>query len=1239
MEKFPRGRPDGKPSEPGEGGAAVRTPSQGDGSSSGSVPLPDSPTLIDIPGPSTPVPSSDSPTIVDIPSGSSSDSPTMVDIGPDSPTMVEGVSPAPGKTPAWKPRGQSNPVMLAPGALLGQRYEVLQILGEGGMGAVYKARDIELNRMVALKVIRPDLAGNQAIIDRFKQELLLATQVTHKNVIRIYDLSEADGMKFITMEYVEGEDLRGLMQKKGKLAPLEAVEIMQQTCRALDAAHSAGIIHRDLKPQNIMRDKTGRILVMDFGLARTLEGDGMTQTGALVGTMDYMSPEQALGKDLDQRSDLFAMGLIFYELLTGKMPYKADSVVASLLKRTQERAAPVSSHDGTIPVALSNIVGKCMEPDVKLRYQSSAEILADLDAYQGGRAAATLKFPTSSKPWGQTIPWHWIGGAVAVVVLAVTGFLYRDKLFNPTPARTPSGPVVSLAILPFRNASGDPALDWLGPSVAEMLSTDVGQSSQLRTVSPDRLHQVLADLHLTPNASLDPTALRHLADFTNADILVSGQYARFGDQIRIDAVLQDLKHDRRIPLKVDVPSEKEIPGAVDRLAESVRQNLSVSRDVLAELKASSFQPTSSSVPALRDYNQGVQLLRGGKNLEAVKAFQSAIGEDPNFALAYSNLAEANSALGYDSDAEQASRKAVELSQQSPLAEKYLIQATYAHVIKDNKKAIEAYENLAKSMPDNADVEFALGSLYTGSGDYDKARAQLSNLLKSDPKNLKALRQLGLVEITDGKPQAALESLNKGLSLAVQTDNQEMKALFLHAIGISYGQMNKPDDAMSNYQDAIAINRRLGLRRALASNLLEMASVENSEGKPDAALAGYNQALQIQREIGMKKEVGDTLIFIGVAYQSKGDYDKALQNFKEALQIHRDNGNESTQALCLNNIGNVYSGKGDNDNALIYLQQALQLREKLKSTDAISETLASIGQVYINTGRYDEALPAFMRSLDLRRKDGDTRGVAEESHDIGMVFEYQGRLGAAVGDLQDAVKGYRDVGDRSVYMVELLNDLAEALAQAGRGPEAAPLLQEVQSMALTLKNDIAQAEILNTQGNVQRYRGDWKAAQGFYDQALRAASRGKDPDQVLISKLHLAEAAQGGGRAPSAVHDFRNLTQQAGSRGLKYLSLQSSVDMAEAMINSKDYAHAQQELQTDLITSEKMGSRYQSVRIHNLLGNALRLSGNAADASGHYRQALSLIDDMRKEPGAEKLLDRADLKSLFAQASQFAPAKN
>jgi serine/threonine protein kinase len=233
------------------------------------------------------------------------------------------------------------------------------------MGAVYKAMDRELNRPVALKVIRPELARNKGIIDRFKQELLLAREVTHRNVIRIFDLGEADGIKFITMEYVEGEDLRALLLKKNKLSPEEAVDILQQVCRALDAAHSVGIIHRDLKPQNIMRDKTGRILVMDFGLARTVDGDGMTQTGMLVGTMDYMSPEQALGQNLDQRSDIYTAGLIFYELLLGKRPFKADTAIASLIKRTQERVAPIT--DKTIPGSIIPIVSKCLEKDVALR--------------------------------------------------------------------------------------------------------------------------------------------------------------------------------------------------------------------------------------------------------------------------------------------------------------------------------------------------------------------------------------------------------------------------------------------------------------------------------------------------------------------------------------------------------------------------------------------------------------------------------------------------------------------------------------------------------------------------------------------------------------------------------------------------------------------------------------------------------------------------------------------------------
>jgi serine/threonine protein kinase len=219
------------------------------------------------------------------------------------------------------------------------------MLGVGGMGEVYKAKDIALGRLVALKVIRPELASNPAIIDRFKQEILLSSNVTHKNVIRIYDLGEADGMKFITMEYVDGRDLRGVLHEQGKFSPKEAIAVIRQVCYALEAAHAVGVIHRDLKPQNIMCEPGGRVLVMDFGLARTLDDNGLTQSGNLVGTLEYMSPEQALAKEIDQRSDIFALGIIFYELLIGTAPYQAHSAVASFASSIPRflRTSPTSS--------------------------------------------------------------------------------------------------------------------------------------------------------------------------------------------------------------------------------------------------------------------------------------------------------------------------------------------------------------------------------------------------------------------------------------------------------------------------------------------------------------------------------------------------------------------------------------------------------------------------------------------------------------------------------------------------------------------------------------------------------------------------------------------------------------------------------------------------------------------------------------------------------------------------------
>ena len=1194
-------------SKPGQGG--VRAPVKGE-SSSANVHVP-----------------SDADTIFGAPSVSPKPS--------DSPTVVGTFSQVlPGD---YTEGGQH---VLTSGHLLSQRYEVLSLLGEGGMGAVYKARDVELGRIVALKVIRPDLARNRAILDRFKQELILATQVTHRNVVRIYDLGEAEGIKFITMEYVEGVDLAAVIHQRAKLPPHEAVNIIEQVCRALEAAHSVGVIHRDLKPQNIMLEKgTGRILVMDFGLAKTLEGDRMTQTGAMVGTMEYMSPEQALAGNLDQRSDIFSLGLIFYELLTGQTPFRADSALASLIKRTQERVVPVSELDKSVPSELSQIVSRSLERDVALRYQTAAELLADLELWAGtgksGIIAARLK--PGPRRWADENK-RLLAGAIGLALLLVatlTYFFVRPRSASVPQAKQEAqvASARSLAILPFRNSSGDPKDDWIGSSVADMLSTDIGQSAHLHTVPTDRLHQVLSDLHIGPDVAVDPDMLRRVAQFSSADVLVSGQYARFGDQIVIDATIRDLVHDQTVPVKAQA-LVKDLPTAIDSLADSVRKNLSLSADVVEELKAQSFKPNTKSVEALREYDQGAVLMRAGKYLDALKHLQAATNQDPQFALAFSKLADAQSQLGFQSDAEQSSIRASDLAnnQNLPLPEKYLISASNARIMKDNKKALEAYENLSKSSPGDVDVQYELGNLYLQNGQYDKARAEFAGILKTDPKNIKALWSLGVVDNLTGNPQAALDSLTRGSSLAIQVDNEEQHALMLLSIGISYRLLNKPEEALRNYQESIAVNEKIGQKRGVAAALNEIAAVQWTSGHPELALVSYNKALNLLREIGMKDEVANTLTNMGSAYSDLGKFDQALDVYKQALQIQRETGDQSYESRCLDNIAVVYLAMGDTNNAFTYSQQALQLREKLGVPGDIADTLLGLSEAYTAMGQYDQALTALMRALELSRQVGDPSRIAQVSRQIGLVLGYQGRFGAAVKSLQDAVSAFRQQGENGLNMAGSLNDLAEALAKAGRGDESAANLAEAEKIQQTLKNDSFLASILNTHGDISFFRGDVKSADRSYRSALQLVSRSREDEVTLLSKLNVARVAVAEGRFQEAMRSLQTLLNPKGGVSAN-LALQIQLAMAQAAIGMKDYARADYILQQELATAKRSGIRFDLARIYYLLGTSARLNGSGDRASDYYREAAQLLDVIRSDSG-DNILRRTDFKTMYDESNRW-----
>ena len=652
--------------------------------------------------------------------------------------------------------------------------------------------------------------------------------------------------------------------------------------------------------------------------------------------------------------------------------------------------------------------------------------------------------------------------AVVLILAGVTFFAFGDRIFHKT-AESVSGPEVSLAILPFRNASGDTALDWLGSNLAETLSTDVGESSHLRMVSSERVAQILHDLKISAETTLDLPTIQHLAEFSNADTVVWGQYAKFGDKIRIDATVQDLKRSHAVKVS-ETSDEKDVLTAIDHLAADIRQNLTLSSSVVNELKGQSFKPSTTSLPALHDYNDGLQLARQGNALGAVDKFLSSAKQDPQFALAYAELSKAYDKLGQDSEAEQASQKAVDLSQNLPAQEKYRIQATHDRIQKDYPKAIEAYETLAKNAPDDGDVLFDLASLYEKSGDWDKALKDFNRVLTLDPKRVGALLATGRVNMENGNIQGGLEFLTRAQGMAIELGDQEERGQILQAMGVAYWELNKFDDALRTLQEALALNQKLGLKRAISDNEEMIASTEWSMGKLDLALKGYNDALALRREIGDKSGIGDVLNDLAQFYDDRTQYDQALKLLKESLQIQIDAGNDRGQGLVLNNIGNTYLSKGDYENARTYFTQSLQIREKLKNPTDIADTVHDLAETSTKLGSYDQALQQYVRALDLRRSLHDKRSAAIESSSMGILFGYQGRYGAALSSQEDALKVFRDLQERTVWTVEILSAYGNALAEVGRSDDAQKALDEALALARELKD---QAHVASTLGGPGR----------------------------------------------------------------------------------------------------------------------------------------------------------------------------
>jgi tetratricopeptide (TPR) repeat protein/predicted Ser/Thr protein kinase len=839
------------------------------------------------------------------------------------------------RTPAKRGKDISDSSQaLQPGHVLGGRYEILGMLGQGGMGTVYKAQDREVNREVALKVIRPELTGHPDIIQRFKQELILARQVTHKNVVRIFDLGEAEGAKFISMEYIDGRDLKSLLAERGKFEPHEAVGIIEQVSHALDAAHSEGVTHRDLKPQNIMVDKHGRVAVMDFGIACSTEMSGLTQTGALVGTPEYMSPEQAKGEHIDSRSDLFSLGIIFYELLTGKSPYAATTSVATLLKRTQERAVPPVKLEPAIPKLVNDIVLRCLEIERERRFQTAREIAEGLET----RRVAARGLPAGIRMARLARAFlrpRWAVVVGAVILLTVAAVALRHKL-TPAPRVQPKPLIVLVA--DFSNTTGEPLFDGaLEPTFGIALEG----ASFITAYSRGQAHKLAAQLR-PGTATLNEESARLVAQREGISVIIAGGIASEGSHYRVSSMAMDALAGKAIATsEVRADNKDQVLRSVDRLAARMRAALGDATPEFVQIaQAETF--TSGSIEAAHQYAMAKKLEWAGKYEEAVQAFKQTIQLDVNMGRAYAGIGAILNNLGQRREGEQYYKEALAKIDSMSEREKYRTRGAYYLIAREPYKALEEFSKLVELYPADSAGAANLALAYFYLRNMPRALKEGRRAIEISPRNVPQRNNLGLYAMYAG---------DFGTAVKEQRIVLELNPSFERAyVGLALSQLaqGRTPEAVETYTHLQGVSAP-GKSFAAAG----LTDVALYEGRTSDAIRILEDSVKSDLESKYPEGAARDLATLGEAQWLLGHREQALASAERALKASQDDNVKYIAAR-------VYLEAGQPQEALA---AAKDLSGSLE-TDSQAYARLLEGEVALEGGQPREALRVFQDAKNL-----------------------------------------------------------------------------------------------------------------------------------------------------------------------------------------------------------------------------------------------------------------------------------
>jgi len=880
---------------------------------------------------------------------------------------------------------------LTTGSTFAERYQIIEELGRGGMGRVYKAVDTEVNEKIALKLIKPEIAADKKTIERFRNELKYARKIRHKNVCQMYDLSKEEGNYYITMEFVPGDDLKSLIRRMGRLSPGQAITITKQVCDGLAEAHKTGVVHRDLKPQNIMIDQDGNARIMDFGIARSLEGKGITGAGVMIGTPDYMSPEQVDGKETDQKSDIYSLGVILYEMVTGQAPFEGDTPFTVGVKHKSETPKDPKELNPQIPDDLSHIILNCLEKEKNNRYQSAGELRSELTTLDQ-EIPTTEKVIPKRKPLTSREITVTFGmkklliPTLIIFAIIVTGFILWRFVFNIGAPLLPTERH-SIAVVSFRNQTGDQAYDYLQDTIPNLLITSLEQSGYFQVTTWERLHDLLKQIGKEDTPVIDQDLGFELCRMEGIDAIVLGFFTKAGDMFATDVKVLEVSS-KSLVKTASSKGEGEgsiLKNQIDELSAEISRGIGISE---SKIKASQIPVTEVTTSSMEAYDYYIQGRTENEKFQFEKSRQSlekAIELDPNFAMAFFWLTLVYDKLGDAKARDEAIQKAKLNADNATDREKLLIDGAYAIFVEnDMDKWGNTLKIYSQKFPKEKQGHYWLGVYFYVNNNFEKAIECLNRALALDPNYGEALNQIAYTHIDLENNPKAIEYFEKYSVVSPGDPNP------YDSMGEVYFIMGRLDESIAKYKKALEVDDDFFLANHAIGYVF--AFKENSA----EAMKWCNRFIEQSPSTGTKAE----------AYMWRGFYNYWLGQVGQALSD---------------------------------LQVATELAKSVENEEWVGNINRILGWIYYDRGELELSREAFKKWLDMRQEIYPYRSpynTAYTNFCLGLTDVKEGQIASAREKLEKMKSLFPDIvayKEESKFEHDLL--LAEILLAEGSIDEA------------------------------------------------------------------------------------------------------------------------------------------------------------------------------------------------------------